>query len=418
MAVNTKSSPTGEAEGGLSAKISKIASLATRLSQVANIKQDSPDDVRDQQLYRLLDGYLRSGRDDVLNAAIDLAREQGGEAAAELIQSRLEQYAEIDVFEDEDGGDLAFTLMLVPIATRPEPGQARTNGTLAAGKTLTSFTKSFQKHGLVRKEAGVFVVPYVYETSELASLRYSQVNSLRGAVARLAAGQAVLPERLAQTGWPAPKYDEDGDPVPQQLYFMVGVRDDADFAPFSQPGTTEEERSRYFEQRDAWHRTATSLMGELLDISPRMLTIASPALFFKGVRLGCEMSRSLELFIVTRSCIMRSEGGASDVRAVVTAHGEGERLVEYRVTYSDIRTGQYYGDVVFPALPWNRLEVALEAELVETLEYFKLGEIIRPGEKLDMLVNVFESVADGSPGVDSKEPEVASTPEWFGHTLH
>jgi len=385
----------------LAAKISKVASLATSLSQAG---QSSSDDVWREQLEDLLLGYLKAGRDDVLLEAIRAANEKGGQAAADEIRGRLERFVATRTLHNDAGKPFQMNLVAIPLVVLADDG-FRSTGELPVDATLERLARSFQRYDIVSDAAQVGVLPYLYEAAELDQLKYSDVHKLTLSVFHAICGEDKDAASLAQSGWRLPGDDGPAAKGPRLFYVLAGVITTGDEVPFMvDPTTAQKAQDAYYGRLHDWSAAFGENCASLVGPACPGVYTAWPGLFFEALELGAEHKRDVVFHLRATENLAGATLEAHDARAMVQPYGIDGQLSEFRVTFVHVEDGKVKGGTsVFPGMPWNDYEADLEA-LQDCLEVLSLGEVEVASTMLDV----------------SKLPPLLQTvaPEWAGHTVH
>lgn len=393
--------PAGSFAAPLAAKISKISSLATSLSEAG---QSGSADVWREQLEDLLLGYVKAGRDDVLLAAIRTANEKGGRAAADEICGRLERFVATRTLHNDDGKPFQMNLVAIPLVVLADD-DFRETGKLPVDATLERLARSFQRYDIVRDAAQIGVLPYLYEAAELDTLKYSDVHKLTLSVFHAICGEDKDATSLAQSGWRVPGDGGDAARGPRLFYVLAGVIAAGDEIPFTvDPTTDQKAQDAYYGRLQDWSAAFGESCASLVGPTCPRVYAAWPGLFFEALELGAEHKRDVVFHLHASANLTDSNLEGHDARAIVQPCGTDGKLSEFRVTFVQVDDGKVRGGTsVFPGMPWNDYETDLEA-LRDCLEVLSLDDVEVAGTMLEA----------------STLPPMQHTmaPEWTGHTLH
>jgi hypothetical protein len=302
-----------------------------------------------------------------ITAAIIRAGELMGPEGASALRLNIEALASECAVQASAGESLRGGLYAVPVQVfSREPGQYI--GGAVSPEAFDELAGIFRKHGLLRNEARIDFVPYLYQEGELAALDFSEVHRFTGDVVSRVTGAedwgdgSLMQSAEAERREHPSRYAESF----KLMYRVFGVIDLEQYLPFVRQVDGVVDMDETDKVEAACVAEAAPLVRTLFGGESVLVHTGYPRPFCAGLREGAENFRASHFHVRLLDHMKESCTFPQELRAVVTAHGERDYLSEYRVSVLNAMTGELVFGEVYPFFAWedfDEVEEALEVYL-------------------------------------------------------
>jgi hypothetical protein len=354
-------------ETSASVRESRVRELVALIRR--EMKASSDDELESfmAEFRRLFNTLVHERDEGSMIAAIIRAGELIGPEGASALRLNIEALASECAVQTSAGESLRGGLYALPVQVfAREPGQYI--GGAVSPDEFDELAGIFRRHGLVRNEARIEFVPYLYQEGELAALDFSEIHQFTGDVVSRVTGAedwsdgSLMQSAGAERREHPSRYAESF----KLMYLVFGVIDLEKYIPFVRQvdgvvDVDETERVLAACVAEAAPVVRTLFGGESV-----LVHTGYSRPFCAALREGAENFRASHFHVLLLDHMKESHTFPQELRAVVTAHGDGDYLSEYRVSVLNAMTGALVFGEVYPFFAWedfDEVEEALEVYL-------------------------------------------------------
>jgi hypothetical protein len=242
-----------------------------------------------------------------------------------------------------------------------EPGQY-VGGAVDSG-LFGELAEIFRSSGLLRREARIGFVPYLYQEGELAALSFSEIHHFTGDVVSRVTGAKDWGEgSLMQTAEAERREYPSRYAVSFKLMYLVfGVVDLEKHIPFVKQVDGVVDMDETDKVQAACVAEATPFVRTLFGGESVLVHTGYPRPFCAALREGAQNFRASHFHVLLLDHMKETRTFPQELRAVVTAHGDGDYLSEYRISALNAVTGQLVFGEVYPFFAWEDFDEVEEA---------------------------------------------------------
>ncbi len=347
---------------------------------------DDPDDDADLELLERAEGLMDNGHSDVLYDALAECPTENARGALRYVMRHVAQNPILGT--SAEGAGLQAWLFVVPILFSGTETPPDAHALSAPGRegAYDRMTKAIRAAGLVRAEASVVLLAYLYSLQELSESSLDQVYRLPQRLWRAAEGKPASAAQLLQSA-------QTGEPPADRLRYLVGmVVDDLDAECFVDEHAEIDEETRLAMAR------CQQIMDEALAevvLAGAKASALCPMPFFLGLAEGLfELNQSsLEGRLQT---VLASNGMTGQaVETVVSWHEDEKKIasvqvgfesrIDHRLLAYDVIPAQTFIDLLGPPLAGDYVSdliVNIDTARIVTIEGRHPVEYCECGERL------------------------------------
>jgi hypothetical protein len=308
--------------------------LADLALDIAQPEEDDPEllAAREDELLTAVRRALRRKRDEVLYAALEVARYSDPDACR-LLRERIDEEAATLRIRREGAPELEIDAFLVPLFVQSEGGLVEAEN-FQDDAAYDALLDSFRQAGLDSAGAKLALIRHAYDLDEIDSITYGTLHEMLREVAASLTGNKLAPAPTVEAsmrGWSGDGFAP--DETAMELRFLLGFSIKRADDPFYQVPEDEAGSDAWFEARNdryrAWTGQVAPLVARCLAAHPERLSLnfLYQDLFFGAKEQGVAELAMLGTLSEVSRVLAEKQLEPDQVHAVVAPLDSGEQIV-------------------------------------------------------------------------------------------